>query len=106
MIQRLETATRGASTNPYQVERLVVHALDADGLDPQQVRNGGPWPLDIAPGEMPEQVVGFPCATIEGDEAEQLADVLSDADAMTTWTHDNSEYRLLARPLLPHQDGC
>ena len=55
---------------------------------------------------MSPQVAGFSCATIDGDAVVQVTDALADADAMTTWTYEGTEFRILARPLLPHQDGC
>mgnify|MGYP000547238004 CR=1 FL=1 len=106
MVAELETATATLSTSPAPTNRLVVYALGADGLDPQQMRNAGPWPLDVAPDDMAAQVAGFSCATIDGDAAAQLASDLIDADAVTTWTYDGTEFRILARPLLPHQEGC
>ncbi len=106
MIARLDEATGDLDPEPYQADRLVVYALDAEGLDTQQMRNAGPWPLDLTPDDMTAQVAGFSCATIDGDAAAQLAAELSDADAATTWTYDGAEFRILARPLLPHQEGC
>lgn len=106
MIQRLQTAIGRASTSPYPADRLVAHALGAEGLDPEQIHNAGSWPLELAPDQMPSEVAGFRCATVEGAAAESLAAALTDADSMTTWTYDGVDYRLIARPLLPHQDGC
>jgi hypothetical protein len=106
MIARLDEATGTLDPEPYLADRMVVYTLGAEGLDPQQMRNAGPWPLDVAPDDMAAQVAGFSCVTIDGDPAEQLGSELSDADAVTTWTYEGAEFRILARPLLPHQDGC
>ena len=106
MIQKLEAATAELSASPHPAGRLVVFAVGAEGLDPQQVRNAGTWPLEIAPAEMTSQVAGFSCVTIDGDAAADLAAMLADADSMTTWTHEGTEFRIIARPLLPHEDGC
>lgn len=106
MVERLEAATSELDGSPYTAARLVVYALGTDGLDPQQMRNAGTWPLEITPEEMTSHVAGFSCVTIDGDAADQLGAMLADADSMTTWTHDGTEFRIVARPLLPHQDGC
>lgn len=106
MIATLESAKTQAATSRYEADRFEVYAAGSEGLDPQQLRNAGPWPLDLSPDEFSLQVAGFSCATIDGDAVERLNDALSDADAMTTWTHGGAEFRILARPLLPHQDGC
>lgn len=106
MIDRLATATAETSAEPFVADRLVAYALGTEGLDPQQVRNAGAWPLEIKPDDMTAQVAGFSCATVEGDDAKQLTEALEDADAMTTWSYEGAEFRILARPLLPHQEGC
>ena len=106
MIATLETAKADAATSPYTADRLVAFAAGTEGLDSQQLRNAGPWPLGLTPDEMSPQVAGFSCATIDGDAVVQVTDALADADAMTTWTYEGTEFRILARPLLPHQDGC
>jgi hypothetical protein len=106
MIENLEDAATERSTSPYQPSRLSVYAGGVEGLDPQQVRNAGSWPLEVEPEEMAAEVAGFRCVTIEGVRAERLAATLADADSMTTWTSDAGDLRIIARPLLPNQGGC
>ena len=106
MIDMLETAKAEGTVRPYAADRLVAFAAGTEGLDPQQLRNAGAWPLGVTPNEMSSQVAGFSCTTIDGEAAATLTDTLTDADAMTTWTYEGNELRILARPLLPHQDGC
>ena len=106
MIATLDEATDSAGADPYPAERLVVFAQMAQGLDPQQMTSAGPWPFGFDPSDRSSEVAGFWCLTVEGEEARAVIEVLDDADAMTTWEVDGTDYRVLARPLLPHQEGC
>jgi hypothetical protein len=106
MIDRLTEATDRNDAEPYVAERLAVFAPAADGLDTQQTTSGGPWPFEFTPSDQSSDVAGFGCLTVEGDEADATIDLLEGADAMTTWELDGASYRVIARPLLPHQDGC
>lgn len=104
MIAELDEAT--TDVEPYPAERLVVFAQEAHRLDPEQLTSAGPWPFDFDRFDGTSDVAGFWCVTIEGAEANVAAEVLSGADSMTTWELDGVEHRVIARPLLPHQDGC
>lgn len=104
MITELDEATTGS--DPYSAERLMVFSQVAQGLDPQQLTSAGPWPFGFDRSDRTSEFAGFWCLTVEGDEAIAVAEVLEDADSMTTWELDGAPYRVIGRPLLPHQDGC
>lgn len=106
MISRLDQATSGDDAEPYDAERMIVFAQVAQGLDPQQLTQAGPWPFDFDQSDSTSEVAGFWCLTVDGDEASAVAAVLDDVDTMTTWELDGAAHRVIGRPLLPHQDGC
>lgn len=106
MIARLDETTRNVDPEPYQADRLVMFAQAADRLDPGMVRGAGPWPFDVGLADMTSEVAGFACLTVEGSEAIDVSESLDGADSMTVWDLDGTDHRVLARPLLPHQDGC
>ena len=106
MIERLDEATDTSDPDPYLADRLVVFSQAAGELDPAEVRSAGSWPFDFTISDMTSEVAGYACLTLDGEEANAVADVLDGADSMTVWDLDGTDHRVLARPLLPHQDGC
>ena len=103
----LADATPGPGDD-YRPERLAVFVQEAGFLGLEQSRDGGAWPLNTTPDDLPiaDDVHSLACFTVEGEEAEAALSALGAADSVTTWDFEGTEYRLLARPLLPHQDGC
>ncbi len=106
MIARLETAVAGTSGTPYEPERLVVFAQAAENLDPGVAVDAGPWPFAFSPDDMAGDAAGFACLSLDGSDAADVATTLRDANSVTVWELDGTEYRLFARHLLPHQEGC
>ena len=106
MIGRLDTAIADTIGAPYEPERVVLYAQAAAGFDQELVRNGGPWPFAFSPDEMTGDSAGFACRTLQGEAANEVMTVLRGADSLTLWDFDGTDLRLLARPLLPHQQGC
>jgi hypothetical protein len=107
MIATLADATPGPGDD-YRPERLAVFVQEAGFLGLEQSRDGGAWPLNTTPDDLPiaDDVHSLACFTVENEEAEAALSALGAADSVTTWDFEGVEYRLLARPLLPHQDGC
>jgi hypothetical protein len=106
MIARLDAAVESTAGTPYGPERIVLFSQTAGDFDPEMARDGGPWPLAISPDEMTGDSAGFACLTLEGAAAAEAITVLEEADSFTLWDFGGTDFRLLARPLLPHQDGC
>lgn len=102
----LDRAKQATDAETYEAERVVVFAKVAEGFDRAQVTSGGAWPLSITPSEMDADVAGYFCTTLSGDDAATAAAALVGANSMTLWELDGAEYQILARPLLPHQEGC
>lgn len=107
MISTLEEATTGAGA-AYQPARLTVFVQEATSLGLQQPRNGGEWPLAVTPADLPiaDDVNSIACTTLEGQEAQDALSALAVWDSVTTFDFEGAAYRLLTRPLLPHQDEC
>ena len=43
---------------------------------------------------------------IEGAELVSLVPALEEANQATVWDFEGTEWRMLARPLFPHEAGC
>ena len=106
MMSVLDRARTSADVAPFVPERLVVFAQVADGFDRAAVTNGGTWPLTITPDEMNAEVAAFSCTTLTGDDVAAAVEALAGTTSMTLWDLDGVEYQILARPLLPQQEGC
>ena len=106
MMSVLDRARTSGDSAPFVPERMVVFAQVAEGFDQAVVTAGGEWPLPITPDEMNAQVAAFSCATLNGDDAAMAADALAGTTSMTLWDLEGVEYQILARPLLPQQEGC
>jgi hypothetical protein len=106
MVGLLDRATRASEPQTYEPERVVVFTQVAENFDRAAVTSGGEWPLTVTPDEMAANVASYACATISGGDATAAADALTGSNSMTLWDLDGAEYQILARPLLPQQDGC
>lgn len=105
LVRTLERAASSGESEPYEGDRLIVHV--AAGAGDPEFPDTRPWPLPDPPGALgPTDFDGWECAVYEGEEAQRLIHLFSDATQVTTWTHDGVEHRILARPLLPGETGC
>jgi len=69
------------------------------------VLNERPWPLpDPPPGD--EDAEGFECRVYGGQVAAGLLEIFADADHGTRWDYHGALHQILARSLLPHEEGC
>jgi hypothetical protein len=68
------------------------------------------WPLTPGLDLFGESAQGTPggirCGTVAGDDAATLMPLVEQANQLTPWTSDGSQYELLFRPLLPDESGC
>jgi hypothetical protein len=82
---------------PYQ-------GAEEEGLEQEPVD----WPLDEPLAtfgrEVPDRDVR--CGTISGNDLDRLLPLLQQANELTPWMSDGSQYRLILRPLLPDESGC
>jgi hypothetical protein len=78
------------------------------GFD-QEFANTQTYPLSMSFDELPaeSESAGYRCTTLEGDQAAQLLDAMSEGNEATTFVTDSGdEYSIIVRPLLPGQEGC
>jgi hypothetical protein len=106
MISMLDEASHSSRGTVWQGDRIVVFAQTAQGLDPQQLTDAGAWPFGFDRSDQTSEFAGFWCLTLDGEAAVSVTELLTEADSMTTWNLDGEAYRVIGRPLLPHQDGC
>ena len=68
------------------------------------------WPLtpglDLFGDSQQGTPGGMRCGTVTGDDAATLMPLVEQANQLTPWTSDGSQYGLLFRPLLPDESGC
>ena len=68
------------------------------------------WPLtpglDLFGDSQQGTPGGMRCGTVVGDDAATLMPLVEQANQLTPWTSDGSQYGLLFRPLLPDESGC
>lgn len=89
----------------YVPERLGVFASQEPPFAETVVEQ--PWPLPIAFDQMqPEVFAGYSCAVIEGSEVADTLSALALGTQGTFWMLDGQAHAVIARPLLPHQNGC
>lgn len=90
----------------YQPTRVEIRTGDRLALPDPEFRTTRPWPLAVAPSELPEAAHGWRCLVVEGPPAGDLMDIFRVADQATTWEHAGTEHALIARGLLPGETGC
>jgi hypothetical protein len=77
--------------------------------DPELTQAPIAWPLspglDLFGGSE-DASGGMRCGTVAADEAASLLPLAEQANQLTPWTSDGTEYGLLFRPLLPDESGC
>ena len=93
------------SAGEYPVDRLQVIVGEAFGGGDVEA-TVEPWPLALAPGDVPDFVVDLKCTVVEGDEVTSVLPVFQAANQATFFEDAGTEYRLTVRPLLAGEDGC
>lgn len=68
--------------------------------------NPRPWPGAPLPGQQWGEFSRLTCALTTGDAAATLLAEARTAVTTTTWTYDNSRWRVSFRPLLPDETRC
>jgi hypothetical protein len=98
---------------PYAPDALRLYVVDATGQPveggalPGMVRD---WPTDDDPAAFGEAAGDFlgpntRCGVVEGELGATWLAQLSDANENTLWTTDGDDrFRVLARPMLPHEE--
>lgn len=106
----VETLDRAAADVPdaeeYRPTRVEIRTGDRLSLPDPEFRNTRPWPLDVAPVDMPAGEYGWSCVVVEGPPATDLLAIFADANQATVWDHQGTEYPLIARGLMPGEPGC
>lgn len=90
----------------YQPTRVEIRTGDSMSLPDPGFRNTLPWPLDLAPDELPAGEYGWRCVVVEGPPATDLLEIFGAANQATVWEYEGTEYPLIARGLLPNDPGC
>jgi hypothetical protein len=97
---------------PYEPDAFRLYVVDVTGQPieggdlPGMVRD---WPTDDDPAAFGDEAgeflgPGTRCGVVEGELGENWFTELSSANENTLWTTDGeNRYRVLARPLLPHE---
>ncbi|MBA2336414.1 MAG: hypothetical protein H0V96_01415 [Acidimicrobiia bacterium] len=107
LMMTLDAAAFGGEVSQtYQSDRwqvVVDGDIPADTGVPEDVR---PYPLHTAVDEFEQTNFDLPCTVIIGEDAAVAAAAFTDATQVTVWDTGSAPVRLLARPLLPGEDGC
>lgn len=107
LIDALDRANAGLTDLvEYRPTKVEIRTGEGLGLPDPEFRNIRPWPLEVAPGDMPSGQHGWRCVVVEGPPATDLLTTFADANQATVWEYDGVEYPLIARGLLPSEPGC
>ena len=107
VVAALEQAAAGLTDlSEYRPSKVEIRTGDRMALPDAEFRNARPWPLEIAPTDMPSGEFGWRCVVVEGPPATDLLALVADANQATVWEHEGTEYPLIARGLLPGEPGC
>lgn len=87
---------------PYAADRFRLYVQSAVGVpaDPEIDPSERDWGIDGV------ELAASDCTPVEPPAAEELADVLADADALTRFSSGGEEWIVIARPVLPHETTC
>lgn len=97
----LSEAANGTGT-PYVSDSLQVMAGEA--LAMSEPFETAPWPLEVPLEDMEPFQNDVRCVVLTGQAADDATAVFADATAGYRW--GDAEVALIARPLLPGEDGC
>ena len=104
LMQRLDHATADTAAEVYLGERVQVYVSVGPMPPEPSVLNERPWPLPDLPPEAHE--MEFECRVYEGQVAAGLLEAFADANHGTRWDYHGALHQILARSLLPHEEGC
>jgi hypothetical protein len=90
----------------YKPTKVEIRTGDNLAIADPEFRTTQPWPLAIAPSEIPETSHGWRCVVVEGPPATDLLEIFGAANQATVWEYEGHEYPLIARGLLPGEAGC
>lgn len=106
LTEKLDTFSyEGQASEPYVADRFIVRILEGGSFDPQ-FEDVRPWEFTFEPGPVPIQMPDIPCQVLEGEAAVAARALLSDATQVTQWEHATGTFTVLARDLLPGENGC
>ena len=105
LMQRLDHATADTAAEIYLGERVQVYVSVGPMPPEPSVLNERPWPLPDPPPDE-EDAEGFECRVYGGQVAADLLETFADANHGTRWDYRGALHQLLARSLLPHEEGC
>jgi hypothetical protein len=89
----------------YQTDRIQVIAAEVDPTgDPADVVK--PWPIEAGLDSLSELIEPYGCLVFSGDEGELLIEAFDASREETLWVDGGVSYRVLARQVLPGEDGC
>jgi hypothetical protein len=74
---------------------------NAEGFDSEPVA----WPGTTGPEQFgtPDNIAGFRCGVVSGEEAQAWLAALSQANTLTRWSHGGHLYSVMPRPMLPDE---
>ena len=84
-----------ADATEYRPTKVEIRTGDRMGLPDAEFRSTEPWPLAVAPNEMPEGTHGWRCVIVEGPPATDLLEVFGAANQATVWEYEGVEYPLM-----------
>lgn len=90
----------------YRPTKVEIRTGDHMSLPDPEFRSTEPWPLAVAPDDMPAGEYGWRCVVVEGPPATDLLEVFGAANQATVWEHEGTEHPLIARGLFPGEAGC
>ncbi len=106
LVAALDRAAGSVETSFFTPSAIEVRAGDGLTVPDPEFRNTMPWPLPMAPDEIPAGRHGWRCVVIGGAIAGELLDVFATATQATVWEHEGTEHPLMARGLMPGEPGC
>lgn len=94
---------------PYDPTEMRVYVLPHQG-NPELPQEPIAWPLDGSLNSFGEPIENAPaqtrCGVVTGEDLTTLLAAAGEANALTPWTSDGTDYQLILRPLLPDEHTC
>lgn len=106
LLALLDESARAGEAGPYEGDRLQVYVGPADGSGDGPVSDVRPWPLPDRFDELDPVLAGWRCAVYQGADRSALLETFADATQTTRWRSGDTEYVLVARPLVPGEEPC
>jgi hypothetical protein len=106
LVTTLQNAGYSGNATAFEMQALQVMAgVPQVAADPQ-FANTQPWPLPVGFDEMTEVGFGWRCAPYDGDTAADLLDTFHQANQLTTWDEQGTEYQIGIQPWFTGQTAC